>query len=368
MSEQFRELLQKVGSGEHTHKDLTRSEAATAMRMMLAEEATPAQIGAFLIAHRIKRPTAMELAGMLDAYDELGPQLEALPAPEKEVVVLGVPYDGRSRTAPVSQITALLLAVSGLRVIMHGGNRMATKYGIPALEIWKSLGINFDELALAELHSLLVKTGFAFIYIPKHFPQTEPLVAYRDQIGKRPPLATLELIWSPYKQKVHQIAGYVHPPTEATIRETLRLRGKEKYTLVKGLEGSCDLRLSQTTIVSISKPENPEGFDYLKASPREYGLQGKDVAIESEAQLLTEIEQVVQGKESQLMQAAIWNGGFYLWRCGVCANIWEGIKKAEELLKSRSLEQKIEEMKAAIKRKINSPHFAVSPPGVQTPG
>ncbi|MBC6421737.1 MAG: anthranilate phosphoribosyltransferase family protein [Hormoscilla sp. SP5CHS1] len=351
MSKQFRELLQKVGSGEHTHKDLTRSEAATAMRMMLQEEATPAQIGAFLIAHRIKRPTAMELAGMLDAYDELGPQLEPLPDPEKEVVVLGVPYDGRSRTAPISQITALLLAVSGLRVIMHGGNRMATKYGIPAFEIWKSLGLDFDELALAELHSLLVKTGLAFIYIPKNFPQTEPLVAYRDQIGKRPPLATLELIWSPYKHKVHQIAGYVHPPTEATIKETFKLRGEKKYTLVKGLEGSCDLRLSQTTIVAVSDPESSEGFDYLKATPREYGLHGKDVAIKSEAQLLTEIEQVVQGKESKLMQAAIWNGGFYLWHCGVCANISSGINKAKELLKSRSMEQKMEEIKSAIKGK-----------------
>jgi anthranilate phosphoribosyltransferase len=321
------------------------------MRMMLAEEATPAQIGAFLIAHRIKRPTAMELAGMLDAYDELGPQLEPLPYPEKEVVVLGVPYDGRSRTAPVSQITALLLAVSGQRVIMHGGNRMATKYGIPALEIWKSLGLNFESLSLTELHLLLVQTGLAFIYIPKHFPQTEPLVAYRDQIGKRPPLATLELIWSPYKYKVHQIAGYVHPPTEATIKETFKLRGESKYTLVKGLEGSCDLRLSQTTIVTVSEPESSEGFEYLKATPREYGLQGKDVAIESEAQLLTEIEQVVQGKESQLMQAAIWNGGFYLWRCGVCANISSGINQAEELLKSNSMEQKMEEIKAAIEDK-----------------
>ena len=349
MSEQFRELLQKIGSGEHTHKNLTRSEAATAARMMLQGEATPAQIGAFLIAHRIKRPTAVELAGMLDAYDELGPQLEPLPDPDKEVVVLGVPYDGRSRTAPISQITALLLAVSGLRVIMHGGNRMATKYGIPAFEIWKGLGLDFESISLAELHSLLIQTGLAFIYIPKHFPQTEPLVAYRDQIGKRPPLATLELIWSPYKQQIHQIAGYVHPPTEATIEETFKLRGESKYTLVKGLEGSCDLRLSQTTIVAASKAESLKGFEYLKVSPREYGLQGKDRAIESEAELLTEIEQVVQGKESKLMQAAIWNGGFYLWRCGVCANISSGINKAEKLLKSSSLEQKIEEIKAAIK-------------------
>ena len=68
MSDQFRELLKKVGSGQHTKKDLTRSEAAIAGRMMLTQTATPAQIGAFLISHRIKRPTGIELAVMLDAY------------------------------------------------------------------------------------------------------------------------------------------------------------------------------------------------------------------------------------------------------------------------------------------------------------
>jgi anthranilate phosphoribosyltransferase len=61
MSNAFRELLKKVGSGVHTGKDLTREEAATATRMMLLQEATPAQIGAFMIAHRIKRPTSEEL-------------------------------------------------------------------------------------------------------------------------------------------------------------------------------------------------------------------------------------------------------------------------------------------------------------------
>lgn len=76
MSAVFRELLKKVGSGPHTSEDLSRAESASAMRMMLMKEATPAQIGAFLIAHRIKRPTGEELAGMLDAYDELGPKMQ----------------------------------------------------------------------------------------------------------------------------------------------------------------------------------------------------------------------------------------------------------------------------------------------------
>ena len=144
MSDAFREFLKKVGSGTHTSKDLTRSEAEAAMRMMLLQEATPAQIGAFMIAHRIKRPTPTELAGMLDAYDALGPLLQSQGlAFEQPVTVLSNPYDGRSRTAPVTPITALLLAAAGVPVIMHGGDRMPTKYGVPLIEIWQGLGVDF---------------------------------------------------------------------------------------------------------------------------------------------------------------------------------------------------------------------------------
>ena len=105
MSNLFRDLLKKIGSGQHTSHNLTRPESELATKMMLLGEATPAQIGAFLIAHRIKRPTSEELAGMLDAYSELGPKLQAIPT-ERPTIVFGVPYDGRTRTAPISPIVA----------------------------------------------------------------------------------------------------------------------------------------------------------------------------------------------------------------------------------------------------------------------
>ena len=102
MSDVFRHLLKKIGSGFHTGENLTRQEASMAMQMLLQQQATPAQIGAFLIAHRIKRPTADELAGMLDAYDQLGPQLSLTDQlSSRPPLVFGHPYDGRSRTVPL---------------------------------------------------------------------------------------------------------------------------------------------------------------------------------------------------------------------------------------------------------------------------
>lgn len=344
MSNQFRELLKKVGGGQHTKKDLTRLEAAIATRMMLQQEATPAQIGAFLIAHRIKRPTMTEIAGMLDIYTEIGPKLNPFPQ-ERPVMVFGIPYDGRTRTAPISPLTALILASAGVAVILHGGDVMPTKYGLPLIEVYQGLGLDFTTLSLAQAQEGLEKTNIGFIYIPQHFPAAQGLIPYRDQLGKRPPIATLELIWSPYPSYCHLVAGYVHPPTEILFRDTLKLREQNyPYTFTKGLEGSCDLRLSQTTIVVISQPETETGFDYLKLHPQDYGMQQQEIGLESKEDLILQMKNVLQGKSSNLMKAAIWNSGFYLWRAGLCADLALGLTKAEQLLNSGQVSQKVAEI------------------------
>jgi len=357
MSNAFRELLKKVGSGVHTGKDLSREEAATATRMMLEAQATPAQIGAFLIAHRIKRPTSEEIAGMLDAYEQLGPTLQPLSQENGQfsiksfsgpVTVFGTPYDGRSRTAPVTPITALILATAGVPVLMHGSDCMPTKYGVPLIELWQGLGVDFSKLSLFQVQQLLETTGLGFIYLPNHFPQAQGLVPYRDQIGKRPPAATMELIWSPYAGDVHVIAGYVHPPTENRFIETLKHRGITHFTLVKGLEGSFDLSRDRTAIIALSQPGEGSDFERLLLHPRDYGFAGTDVPLESTTQLLEQMQGVLQGKSSELMLTAIWNSGFYLWRCGVCPDLPTGFAQAEALCVRGAVIQKLEEVKKAI--------------------
>ena len=348
MSDRFRELLKTIGSGTHTGKNLTRQEAAAAMGMMLLGEATPAQIGAFLIAHRLKRPTGEELAGMLDAYNELGPKLKSRPS-MGIVTILGCPYDGRSRTAPITPLTALILATAGVFVVMHGGARMPTKEGIPFIEIWQGLGVEWGKLSLVEVQQVFEETGLGFVYLPKHFPQADALVEYRRDIGKRAPIATMELILVPLVEEVHLAAGYVHPPTEDMFREAFKLHGLSNYTTVKGLEGSCDLPRDRTAIIGVSVLSgNHITFERLFLRPSDYGCGGKEVPLGSTVELVEEMQQVLQGKMSQLMSAAIWNGGFYLWRCGICSDINKGLSKAESLLNSSKVADKLREIQAKI--------------------
>ncbi len=347
MSNIFRELLQKVGSGNHTSESLTRKEAATATKMMLLGEATPAQIGAFLIAHRIRRPTGEELAGMLDAYDELGPKLQSIDS-ERPVIVLGIPYDGRTRTAPISPITALLLATAGQSVVMHGGDRLPTKYGLPLIEIWQGLGVDWTTLAIEKTEQIFEQTGVGFVYAPKHFPLTQTIWEYRHQIGKRPPFATMELIWCPYAGDAHIIAGFVHPPTEGMFQVALGLRKVAKYTFVKGLEGSCDLTRDRTAIISLSSA-SPRELERLHLVPREYGFTTKNVPLGTTQELLVDMQAILAGKSGELTQTALWNGGFYLWRSGMCPDMPGALAKAEKLFTSGAVAAKLQELIQLVK-------------------
>ncbi|MGL4376723.1 MAG: anthranilate phosphoribosyltransferase family protein [Microcoleaceae cyanobacterium] len=381
MSLEFRELLKKIGSGTHTGESLTRDESAIATRMMLLGEATPAQIGAFLISHRIKRPTGEELAGMLDIYDQLGPKLtppntpftgninEELPPPNTPLVrgeneeltpskrpfsgrtiVLGIPYDGRSRTAPISPLTALLLTTVGVPVIMHGGGRMPTKEGLPLIEVWQGLGVDWTKLSLSQVQTVFNTTYLGFVNLASHFPLAEHFVTYRHEIGKRVPFATMELIWAPYTGDAHIISGYVHPPTEIMFREALAIREFKAFTSIKGLEGSCDIPRDRTAIIGYNHPDDeyPDNFERLLLHPRDYGFAGKEVPLESTSQLIEEMTGVLQGKKSELMLSAIWNGGFYLWHCGICSDLNQGLNKAETLLTNGEVYQKLEQIRQAV--------------------
>ena len=341
MSDEFRELLKRIGSGTHTSKDLSRAEAATATKMMLLQEATPAQIGAFAIAHRIKRPTPVELAGILDAFEELGAKLSVCSSHSHKPVVMGNPYDGRSRTVPVTIITALILAAADVPVVMHGGDCMPTKYGIPLVEIWQELGVDFSEFNLSQAQSIYNQSNLGFLYLPQHFAAAHNFVPFREQIGKRPPFATAELAWCPVTGDSHLLIGFVHPPTEERFREAFAIRETQDFTLVKGLEGSCDLSRSRTGIIAMGKPKNDGEIERLLLNPQDYSLNGSDLSLESKNQAISLTQEVIEGNNSELFPAAILNGGFYLWRFKVTKTLEAGFQLAEEMLTTGAAKNKL---------------------------
>ncbi|MFM2157633.1 MAG: hypothetical protein RLZZ124_107 [Cyanobacteriota bacterium] len=325
----FRDLLAKVGSGEHTSTGLSRDEARESMDLMLAGEVSDAQLGAFLIAHRIRRPQPIELTGMLDSYRRHGPQLHT---PGRRPLCFGVPYDGRSRTAPLLPLLALLLSACDQPVVLHGGAPMPVKYGATLDDLFASLGCDWSDLSLRAVQQRLDRHGLALTHQPIHFPAAERLVRIREEIGKRPPVASLELLWTPHRGEHLLVSGFVHPPTESRAWEALTEAGETDVLLVKGLEGSTDLPTTRANICSRLRNGVPER---LLLHPRDHGIEAIEVAFEGLERWRSQALQALEGL-GPLAPALRWNLGVYLWLCGALADLGDGLGQADALLRSRA--------------------------------
>ncbi len=325
----FRELIGKVGSGEHTSAGLSRQEARAAIELMLNGKVDAAQMGAFLIAHRIRRPEPQELSGMLDGYRALGP---ILTTPERRALCFGVPYDGRSRTAPVLPLLALTLAAAGIPVVLHGGNPMPVKYGITLAELFGSLGIEWRGIPLATVQARLDSHGLALTHQPDHFQAAERLVLIRDLIGKRPPIASLELLWTPHQGQRLLVSGFVHPPTETRAWEALAAAGETDLLTVKGLEGSTDL---PTTRAGITARVRRGSVERILLHPRDHGISAAEIPWTGLEDWQRDAHSALRG-EGPLVEALLWNLGAYLWLAGHHRDLPTALEQARALLQARS--------------------------------
>jgi anthranilate phosphoribosyltransferase len=337
----FRHYLGKIGSGEHTSTGLSREEAADAMELMLDGAASPAQIGAFLIAHRIRRPEPQELSGMLDVYRRRGPTLTS----RTPAICFGMPFDGRSRTAPIYPLTALLLAAAGVPVVLQGGKRMPVKYGVTAAELFASLGLNLSGHPLSWVQASLDRWNLGLVHQPDHFQEADSLIEIRDQLGKRPPIASLELMWTAHQGEHCLVSGFVHPPTETRTWEALRLAGETNLVTVKGLEGGTDLPISRICVAGrCDASTDASTTERLRLNPRDHGLEGADPAWNN-LEIWRDQALAALSGNGELANSLRWNCGTYLWLAKQCTNQETGLHRADTLLTSEAGLQLLEHMR-----------------------
>ena len=347
--EKLKPYLKKIGSGEFTGKSLNREESTEATKLILKEEASPAQIGAFMIAHRIRRPEPEELAGMIDAYLELGPSINSKKT-HRHPIFFGTPFDGRTKTAPIYPLTILLLLTQKQPIIIHGGSRMPVKYGVTHNELFQALGLNLTGLSIKQLKSFFNHNELALIHQPDHFPLAENLIPYRDQIGKRPPLASMELIWTCHQGNHLHISGYVHSPTEERHWKTLELMGEQNVITIKGLEGGIDLSISRSS--RIGQYKNQRGTRTV-FNPKDYECSGEDIEWNNIEEWQRFALQALNG-EGPLTKALEWNAGIYFFYAGLSHDIKEGIKKAKEVINSGFAFSHLEKLISWKQKNINS--------------
>ncbi len=220
----FAEVIRTIGRGETLSRPLTEREAESAMAMILDGRVEPVQLGAFLLLLRYRKETAPELAGFVRATRQ---RLRQMPAAEAD---LDWPsYADRHKQLPYFLLSALLLAVNGLRVAIHGIDGVGditTPKALRALGLVPAVDARAAEAQLR---------GQRFTYLPLRLicPEMQKLFDLRPILGVRSPANSLCRELNPTGAP-YQLQGVFHPTYLPSHSETARLLGQPHAAIFKG--------------------------------------------------------------------------------------------------------------------------------------
>jgi len=229
----FAQYIRILGKGRRGSRGLTQDEAYTAMRMIMADEIEPMQLGAFLMLMRVKEETPEELAGTIQAVRDSLKIPDGLVTPDLD----WSSYAGKRRQLPWFLLSALLLADRGYKVFMHGSEGH-TEGRIYTREVLQQLGVpishSFDE---ASQH--LRQNNFSYLPLSHLSPMLQEIIELRPMLGLRSPVHTIARMINPLNAP-YLIQGIFHPTYRDTHQEAAVLLNMPHMAVFKGEGGEIE--------------------------------------------------------------------------------------------------------------------------------
>ncbi|MFN4100092.1 MAG: anthranilate phosphoribosyltransferase [Pararhodobacter sp.] len=232
----FKELIATAAT-----RPLTRAEAEEAFSILFAGDATPAQMGGFLMTLRTRGETVDEYAA---AAAVMRARCVKVTAPAGAMDIVGTGGDGKG-TLNISTATAFVVAGAGVPVAKHGNRNLSSKSG--AADALGALGINVM-LGAAEVERALAETGIGFMMAPMHHPAMRHVGPVRAELGTRTIFNILGPLTNP-AGVTRQLTGTFSPDLVRPMAEVLRALGSEKAWLVHGGDGTDELSIAEPSMV-----------------------------------------------------------------------------------------------------------------------
>jgi len=250
-------LIAKVADG----KSLDRDDAEAAFNVMMSGEATPSQIGGFLMALRIRGETVDEIAG---AVSVMRSKMIPVAAPPEAIDIVGTGGDN-SGSYNISTATALVVAGCGVPVAKHGNRSLSSKSG--AADVLMKLGINIDATP-EKISECIAQAGIGFMFAPAHHSAMRHVGPTRVELGTRTIFNILGPLSNPAGVKRQMIGVFAHHWVER-LAKVLKALGSERIWVAHGSDGLDELTTTGTSHVSELKDGIIKTFTI---SPEDAGL------------------------------------------------------------------------------------------------
>jgi len=253
----FKAILARVADGA----TLTAKQAEQAFDIMMSGDATPSQMGGFLMALRVRGETVDEITG---AARTMRAKAHHMEAPAGAIDVVGTGGDARG-TWNVSTTSALVVAGCGVPVAKHGNRAFSSKSG--AADLLTALGVNI-EADFALVHRALHEAGIGFLMAPRHHGAMRHVAGTRVELGTRTLFNLLGPLSNPALVKRILVGVFAAEWTEPLARVLGNL-GLERAWVVHGLDGLDELTLTGPSTVAELRDGKVSVFE---VAPADAGL------------------------------------------------------------------------------------------------
>jgi anthranilate phosphoribosyltransferase len=316
-------------------RDLSRPQAREVMGEIMEGKATPAQIGGFLVALRLKGETAAEIAGCAEAMR--AHVLAVRPKRDDLVDTAGTGGDGAG-TFNISTAAALVAAAAGAAVAKHGNRAVSSASG--SADVLEALGFEL-ELPAERIERSIDELGFGFLFAPSHHPAMRHAAPVRKELAARTVFNVLGPLTNPAGARA-QVVGVYAPELVETIATVLARLGSRRAFVVHGAGGVDELSPAGPNLVcevsggKVRRREiDPKDFGVRRCRPA-------DLAGGSPAENADTIREIFAGAKNAKREAVLLNAGGAIAAGGHARDLEEGYRIATEALDSGAAGERLE--------------------------
>jgi anthranilate phosphoribosyltransferase len=313
-------------------RDLSASDMEAVMRTIMTGQATPAQIGGFLIGLRMKGETVDEIAAAAKVMRDLATRVDV--AGPHLVDTCGTGGDGAS-TFNISTASAIVTAAAGARVAKHGNRSVSSSSG--SADVLEAAGVKLD-LTPAQVAACIDRVGVGFLFAPQHHSAMKHAIGPRKEMRVRTLFNLLGPLTNPAGAP-NQVLGVFSPDWVEPLAEVLRRLGSEHVLVVHAEDGLDEISIAAPTRVA----ELREGdISVYTVTPEDFGLQRADlsaIAVENVEQSLAMIRAVFDDQPGPARDIVCLNAGAAIYAAGLTPSLADGVVLAGEVIQSGKARQ-----------------------------
>jgi anthranilate phosphoribosyltransferase len=316
-------------------RDLSEEEAAGVMREIFSGEATPAQLGAFLVALRLKGETINEIAGMARVMREHAVRVDV--GDDDLLDTCGTGGDGQG-TFNVSTAAAFVAAGAGARVAKHGNRAMSS--GCGSADVLEALGAKIA-LGPEGVADCIRQVGFGFMFAQAFHPSMKHAAGPRREIGVRTVFNILGPLTNP-AGATRQLVGVANRHLAPRLAEVLKRLGSRHALVVHGHEGVDEVSLSGPT--HVHEVIDGETREYT-VSPEEFGLTSAptgSIRGGTPEQNASIMRRILSGEPGPLRDVVLLNAAGALVAGDIVQDLADGVKAAAAAIDSGAAKQRLE--------------------------